>query len=61
MDPSALYESPFIDINSQGPEGMFPEDKVTKLWMLRRFDNEQGRDVRISQSMIVPHTFHLIL
>jgi type I restriction enzyme R subunit len=30
MDPSALYESPFIDINSQGPEGMFPEDKVTK-------------------------------
>jgi type I restriction enzyme R subunit len=31
MDPSALYESPFIDINSQGPEGVFPEDKVTKL------------------------------
>lgn len=31
IDPSALYELPFIDINSQGPEGAFPEDKVTKL------------------------------
>ena len=32
MEPSALYESPFIDINSQGPEGVFPEErKVTKL------------------------------
>jgi type I restriction enzyme, R subunit len=31
MDPSVLYVSPFIDINSHGPEGVFPEDKVTKL------------------------------
>jgi type I restriction enzyme, R subunit len=31
IEPSALYESPFIDINSWGPEGVFPEDKVTKL------------------------------
>jgi type I restriction enzyme R subunit len=36
MKPSALYESPFIDINSQGPEGVFPEDKVTKLVAMLR-------------------------
>ena len=31
MEPSALYESPFIDINSRGAEGVVPKDKVTKL------------------------------
>ena len=26
-----LYESPFTDISPQGPEGVFPSAKVTKL------------------------------
>ena len=28
MEPERLYESPFTDINPQGPEGVFPSAKV---------------------------------
>ena len=45
MEPSALYESPFIDINSQGPEGVFPEDKVTKLVAMLREVRQRATSV----------------
>jgi type I restriction enzyme R subunit len=31
MDAARLYESPFTDINQQGPETVFPAAKVTEL------------------------------
>jgi len=31
MDAARLYESPFTDINQQGPEAVFPAAKVTEL------------------------------
>lgn len=31
MEPERLYESPFTDINPQGPEGVFPSAKVDQL------------------------------
>ncbi|TCT10283.1 DEAD/DEAH box helicase family protein [Paralcaligenes ureilyticus] len=31
MEPGRLYESPFTDINPQGPEGVFPSAKVGQL------------------------------
>jgi type I restriction enzyme, R subunit len=31
MDPGLLYESPFTDINSQGPEGVFSQQQVDGL------------------------------
>jgi type I restriction enzyme R subunit len=32
MDPTLLYESPFIDVAPTGPENLFGEEKVTRLW-----------------------------
>jgi type I restriction enzyme R subunit len=31
MDPGRLYESPFTDINPQGPEGVFTSEQVDDL------------------------------
>ena len=31
MEPDRLFESPFIDLNAQGPLGIFPQAKVAKL------------------------------
>lgn len=31
MEPERLYESPFIDISPQGPEGLFPVAKVEQM------------------------------
>lgn len=31
MDPAQLYESPFTDVNSTGPEGIFEPAQITKL------------------------------
>lgn len=31
MDPAMLYESPFTDVTSLGPEGMFTADQIDKL------------------------------
>ena len=31
MDPGLLYESPFTDINPQGPEGVFTSEQVDNL------------------------------
>ncbi len=31
MEPGRLYESPFLDISPQGPEGLFPVDKVDQM------------------------------
>lgn len=31
MEPDRLYESPFTDINAQGPDGVFPSAKVDQL------------------------------
>jgi type I restriction enzyme R subunit len=32
MDPGLLYESPFTDINSQGPEGVFAPEQIDELF-----------------------------
>jgi type I restriction enzyme R subunit len=32
MDPSLLYESPFTDINLQGPEGVFAPEQIDELF-----------------------------
>jgi type I restriction enzyme, R subunit len=34
MDPGLLYESPFTDINTQGPEGIFSRSQVDSLVMV---------------------------
>ena len=34
MDPAALYESPFTDLNAQGPEGVFSSVQVDELILL---------------------------
>ena len=34
MDPGRLYESPFTDINPQGPEGVFTSEQVDDLIVL---------------------------
>jgi type I restriction enzyme R subunit len=31
MKPDLLYESPFIDINPQGPDGVFDSSQVDQL------------------------------
>ena len=31
MAPGRLFESPFIDLNAQGPLGIFPQAKVARL------------------------------
>lgn len=31
MDPERLFQSPFIDLNGQGPFGLFPQAQVTQL------------------------------
>ena len=31
MDPGRLYESPFTDINPQGPDGVFTSEQVDDL------------------------------
>jgi type I restriction enzyme R subunit len=31
MEPGRLFEAPFIDLNAQGPLGIFPQAKVAKL------------------------------
>jgi type I restriction enzyme R subunit len=31
MEPDRLYESPFTDIHSQGPTGVFPSAKVDQM------------------------------
>ncbi len=31
MDPVRLYESPFTDINPQGPDGVFTSEQVDDL------------------------------
>ena len=31
IEVSALYKSPFVDISPRGPEGVFPDAKVTQL------------------------------
>jgi len=36
MDPDRLYESPFTDINPQGPEGVFISEQVDNLVSLLR-------------------------
>ena len=41
MKPDRLYESPFTDINPQGPEGVFPFAKVDK--MVQVLDNIRQR------------------
>lgn len=32
LEPGLLYESPFIDINPQGPEGVFDSEQVDALF-----------------------------
>ena len=31
MEAGRLYESPFLDISPQGPEGLFPTAKVARM------------------------------
>lgn len=31
MEPSRLFESPFTDLNAQGPIGLFPQARVSKI------------------------------
>jgi type I restriction enzyme R subunit len=41
MEAARLYESPFLDISPQGPEGLFPETKVDR--MMRVLDEIRQR------------------
>jgi len=34
MDPALLYESPFTDINSQGPEGIFNSEQIDNIFLM---------------------------
>lgn len=43
MDAGRLYESPFIDINDKGPEGVFSTATVTA--MVRVLEEIRGRAV----------------
>ena len=31
MEPARLYESPFTDISPQGPDTLFPSEKVSRI------------------------------
>jgi len=31
MEPARLFESPFTDMNAQGPIGIFPDATVTRI------------------------------
>jgi type I restriction enzyme, R subunit len=42
MDPSLLYEHPFIDIAPTGPEKLFDEEKVTRLFTKIRAINDSA-------------------
>ena len=42
MDPGLLYESPFTDINPQGPEGLFTSAQVDDLVMLLQETRERA-------------------
>jgi type I restriction enzyme R subunit len=41
MEAARLYESPFLDISPQGPEGLFPVAKVDR--MMRVLDEIRQR------------------
>ena len=42
MDPALLYEHPFIDVAPTGPEKLFDEEKVTRLFTKIRAINESA-------------------
>jgi type I restriction enzyme, R subunit len=42
MDPALLYEHPFVDIAPTGPEKLFDEEKVTRLFTKIRAINESA-------------------
>jgi type I restriction enzyme R subunit len=43
VEPERLFESPYTDINAQGPYGVFPEAKVTQI--VRVLEEIRGRAV----------------
>jgi type I restriction enzyme R subunit len=42
MNPELLYESPFTDLNPQGPEGIFNSAQVDELIVLLGHVNERA-------------------
>ena len=40
MDPGLLYESPFIDIHSEGLDGVFNDDQAEEIISIVRSFNE---------------------